>query len=60
MNLGRNQGILEFMTGKKGNSGHSPTCTLDFRKTDFSKVHKKPGRIPRLESLTGNTRVKKS
>lgn len=46
MNLGRSQVTLEFITVKKGNSRHSQTCTLDFRKTDFSKVHKKAGMIP--------------
>lgn len=59
MNLGRNQVILEFITAKKGNSGHSQTCTLDFRKTDFSKVHKKAGMIPWQETLKGNTRAKR-
>lgn len=51
MNLGRNQIILEFITVKKGNSGHSQTCILDFRKTDFSEVHKKAGVTPWLETL---------
>lgn len=46
MNLGRDQVILEFITVKKGNSGHSQTHTPDFRKTNFSKVHKKAGMVP--------------
>lgn len=59
MNLGRNQVILEFITAKKGNSGHSQMCILDFRKTDFSEVHKKSGMIPWLETLKGNVRAKR-
>lgn len=46
MNLGRNQVMLEFITVKKGNSRHRQTCTPDFKKTDFSKVHKNVGMSP--------------
>lgn len=59
MNLGRNQVILEVITVKKGNSGHSQTCILDVKKTDFSEVRKKAGMNPWLETLKGNTRAKR-
>ena len=52
VNLGRNQVILEFITVKRGSCGLHQTCTLDFRKTDFSEVRKKAGMVPRLERNT--------
>lgn len=51
--------MLESITVKKGNSRHGQTCTLDFRKTDCSRVHKKAGMISWLETLEGNTRAKR-